>query len=394
VVPSPHATMTRSTGGAAVDSDLALLAERFPRVAIAHDWLSTPGGSEKVVEALLSIFPHAEIFTTVYDPARYGPPIADRPVHPSFLNRMPGARTHYPKLLPLMNAAWTRTDLRGFDLVISSSHACAKNVPVPAGVPHVCYSHTPIRYVWDPEFRRGERLGPVGSVAFRALLPMLRRADLRGAERVDRFVANSTVVAERIRRTYGRDSTVVHPPVDVSRYLDVPRQVSADAPYLAFGRVVPYKRVDLAVQACAALGRRLIVAGVGRDLQHVEALAGPETTFVGRVDDAQLRELFATSRALLFPGEEDFGIVPVEAQAAGLPVIGFARGGVRDSVRDAITGVLFEEPGVDGMRAAIERFESLELSEAAVRDNARAFGPAHFADGMRHVLSEVACERR
>jgi glycosyltransferase involved in cell wall biosynthesis len=385
--------MTHPADGAVADAELALLAERFPRVAIAHDWLSTPGGSEKVVAALLSIVPQAEIFTTVYDPARYGPPIAARPVHPSFLDRLPGARTHYPKLLPLMNAAWRRTDLRAFDLVISSSHACAKNVPVPAGVPHVCYSHTPMRYVWDPEFRRGERLGPVGSLAFRALLPRLRRADLRGAEGVDRFVANSTVVAERIQRIYGRDSTVVHPPVDVGRYLDIPRQPAADAPYLAFGRVVPYKRVDLAVKACAALGRRLIVAGVGRDLDHVRALAGPETTFVGRVDDAQLRQLLTTSRALLFPGEEDFGIVPVEAQAAGLPVIGFARGGVRDSVRDAVTGVLYQEPGVDGVRSAMERFESLELSEAAIRDNARAFGPAHFLGGMRQVLTEVAHEQ-
>ncbi len=381
-VPVPQSLMAHPTDLPAAD----VLASRYPRVAIAHDWLSTPGGSEKVVAALLSIVPQAEIFTTVYDPDRYGPPISARPVHPSFLDRIPGAHTHYPKLLPLMNAAWRRTDLRGYDLVISSSHACAKNVTVPESVPHVCYSHTPMRYAWDPEFRRGERLGAVGSLAFRALLPGLKRADLRGAEGVDEFVANSTVVAERIQRIYGRDSTVVHPPVDVDRYLDVSRAPGPEAPYLAFGRVVPYKRIDLAVRACAALGRRLIVAGVGRDLTRVQALAGPETTFVGRVDDAHLQELLATSRALLFPGEEDFGIVPVEAQAAGLPVIGYARGGVRDSVQDAVTGVLYEQPGVDGLRAAIERFESLDLSEAAIRNNARAFGPAHFIARMREVL--------
>ena len=386
--------MTHPTDGAAPSTDLAFLAERFPRVAIAHDWLSTPGGSEKVVAALLAILPQAEIFTTVYDRSCYGPPIAARPVHPSVLDRLPGARMHYPKLLPLMNAAWRRVDLRGFDLVVSSSHACAKNVRVPPGIPHVCYSHTPIRYVWDPEFRHGERLGPVGSLAFRGLLPTLRRADLRGAHSVDRFVANSTVVAERIHRIYGRESTVVHPPVEVERYLEAPRAASADAPYLAFGRVVPYKRVDLAVQACAELGRRLIVAGVGRDLERVRALAGPETTFVGRVDDAELRRLLATSRALLFPGEEDFGIVPVEAQAAGLPVVGFARGGVRDSVRDAVTGVLYNESGVEGLRAAIERFETLELSEAAIRDNARAFALPRFISGICEVLSEIAHEPR
>ena len=365
------------------------IAARFPRVAIAHDWLSTPGGSELVVEALLGIVPHAELFTTVYDPSQYGPPIATRPVHPSFLDRLPGARRRYPKLLPLMNAAWRRMDLRGFDLVISSSHACAKNVPVPAGIPHICYCHTPIRYVWDSEFRRGERLGPVGSAVFEAILPSLRRADRRGAAGVDWFVANSTVVADRIRRIYDRDATVVHPPVAVERYLDLPRAAGPDAPYLAFGRVVPYKRVDLAVRACAALDRPLIVAGAGRDLERVRALAGPRTTFAGKVSDASLRGLLSSSRALLFPGEEDFGIVPVEAQAAGLPVIGNARGGVRDSVIDGTTGVLYDEADLDGLIAAIRRFETLQFDDAALRANARAFALPSFDTGMRAVIEQA-----
>ena len=381
---------------AAADPELAQqLAARFPRAAIAHEWLTIPGGSEAVVEAILGLLPDAELFTTVHDPAPWGPPIAGRPVHPSFLQRIPGATRQYPKLLPLMDAAFRRFDLGGYDLVVSSSHANAKNVRTREAVPrplHVCYCHTPMRYAWDPGFLEGEQLGRVGRGVFRAVLPRLRRADLRGAEQVDAFVANSTVVAARIRRHYGRDATVVHPPVAVDRFLGVPRTAAADAPYLFFGRVVPYKRADAAVAACERLGRRLVVAGEGRDLERVRALAGPNTTFAGRVSDAELTALLASSRALLFPGEEDFGIVPVEAQAAGLPVVGLGTGGVRDSVRDGVTGVLYEDATVDGLVAAIERFEALALDDAAIRDNARRFGPQRFADEFARVL--LTAERR
>jgi glycosyltransferase involved in cell wall biosynthesis len=243
-----------------------------------------------------------------------------------------------------------------------------------------------MRYVWDPTFLEGERLGRVGAGAFRAALPFLRRADLRGAREPDTFVANSTVVADRIRRFYDREATVVHPPVDVARFVHRPRAATEDAPYLVFGRVVPYKRVDLAVAACERLGRRIVVAGDGRDLDRVRSVAGPNTTFAGRVDDAELAELLATSRALLFPGEEDFGIVPVEAQAAGLPVIGNAAGGVRDSVVDGRTGVLYDVPTVDGLVEAIERFETLELADADLRENARRFAPERFREAFATVL--------
>jgi glycosyltransferase involved in cell wall biosynthesis len=368
------------------------LAERFPRVAISHEWLTIPGGSEKVVMALLGILPQAELFTTIYDPAPWPALLTDRPVHVSPLNRIPGARTQYPKLLPLMDAAFRRFDMSGYDLVISSNHACAKNVRTREAVPrpvHVCYCYTPMRYAWDPAFLEGERMGRVAHAAFRALLPRLRRTDLRGADQVDLFVADSTVVAERIARHYERDSVVVHPPVDVARFLDQPREADPDAPYLFFGRLVPYKRADLAVAACERLGRPLVVAGEGRDLERVKALAGPSTRFAGRVPDDELAELFATSRALLFPGEEDFGIVPVEAQAAGLPVVGYGVGGLRDTVRDGETGVLYDEGGVDGLIAAIERFESLELDDAALRANAAGFRPERFAAEMTNVLIEA-----
>lgn len=333
---------------------------------------------------MLDLVPHAELFTTVHDPAPWGEPIRSRPVHESFVGRIPGARAHYPKLLPLMDAAFRRFDLRGFDLVVSSNHANAKNVRTPPGARHVCYCHTPMRYAWDTDFLAGERLGAAGRLAFKALLPLLRRNDLRGAREPHAWVANSTFVAERIRRTYGREATVVHPPVDVARFLGNERAAGEDAPYLFLGRVVPYKRADLAVEACARLGRRLLVAGTGRDLDRVRALAAgrPGIEFLGRVTERRLAELFATSRALLFPGVEDFGIVPVEAQAAGLPVIALGTGGARDSVVDGETGVLYD----GDLAMAIERFETLSLDPDRVRDNARRFAPEHFATAFAEVL--------
>jgi glycosyltransferase involved in cell wall biosynthesis len=365
------------------------LAERYPRVAVSHEWLTIPGGSEQVVAQILELLPHAELFTSVYDPTPWPPTITAREVHTSALNHLPGASRHYPKLLPLMDAAFRRFDLNGFDLVISSNHACAKNVRVPVGVKHVCYCHTPMRYAWDPAFLEGEQLGIAGRLAFRALLPRLRRADLRGASGVSTFVANSTVVADRIARFYGRDARVIAPPVEVDRFLDRPRTSDADAPFLVFGRVVPYKHFDLAVLACERLGRPLIVAGEGRDLERVRSLAGPHTTFVGRVSDDELAELLAGSRALLFPGEEDFGIVPVEAQAAGLAVIGNALGGVRDSVIDGVTGVLYDTPTVAGLCAAIQRFEMLALDDDALRGNARRFTPERFTAALAALLMEL-----
>jgi glycosyltransferase involved in cell wall biosynthesis len=382
-----HVTLEGPGAAGATTAELAgALAGRFPRVAVSHEWLTVPGGSEKVVLALLEILPQAELFVSVYDPAPWPALITQRPVHASFLNRVPGAGTHYAKLLPLMDRAFRSFDLRGFDLIVSSNHACAKNVRTPPGAVHVCYCHTPMRYVWEPSFLLGERLGPLGRLAFRASLPSLRRADLRGARQPGAFLANSTVVAERIALRYGRSSEVVHPPVDVARFLGHPRAAPSDAPYLVFGRVVPYKRADLAVAACERLGRPIVVAGEGRGMERVRAVAGPNTTFLGRVPDGELATLFARSRALLFPGEEDFGIVPVEAQAAGLPVIGNANGGVRDSVHDGVSGVLYDDATLEGLCAAIERFERLELGEAQIRGSALRFATIRFQRAITAAL--------
>jgi glycosyltransferase involved in cell wall biosynthesis len=370
------------------------LRERYPRVAVVHDWLTIPGGSEQVVMELLEMFPTAELFTSIYDPSAWPPIITDRPIHISSLQRLPGATSHYPKLLPLMNHAFRAFDLSGFDLVISSNHACAKNVRTPPNALHVCYCHTPMRYAWEEDFLEGE-LGRGARLALKPLLARLRRQDFAGAQGPDMFVANSRHVASRIERCYGRTAEVVHPPVDVDRLLALPR--TPQDFYLVFGRVVPYKRVDLAVEACLQLGRPLRVAGDGRALESVRQLAsrdggarGSAIELLGRVEESQRDRLLSGARALLFPGEEDFGIVPVEAQAAGLPVVAYGLGGVRDSVIDGHTGVLYDEPGPAGLAAAIERFEGLLLDDAELRANAAGFGRLRFREEMAAAIDRAA----
>ena len=367
------------------DAVRAALRARYPRVAIVHEWLTIPGGSEKVVLAILDLLPHAELFTTVYDPAPWPEAITSRPVHTSFLQRVPGATRHYPKLLPLMDTAFRRFDLRGFDLVVSSNHANAKNVRVPDGVPHVCYCHSPMRYAWEPEFLEGERLGAVAKV----LSARLRRVDRRRAAGPTVFVANSRHVKDRIATYYGRDAEVIHPPVDVAPLLAAGREPGDH--YLVLGRLVPYKRAPDAVSACARLGRPLWVAGTGRaeDVARDAAAGAPGVEFLGFVPDAELPGLLRRARALLFPGEEDFGIVPVEAQAAGVPVIAYGSGGVRDSVLDGETGLLYAEPGPRALGAAIERFETMTFDDAALRAQARRFAPEVFAERFGALLQRV-----
>lgn len=361
----------------------------FPRVALVHEWMTTPGGSEKVVAAILDLLPHAELFVTVLDPAPYAPLLRGRTVHVSPLRRVPGANRHYPKLLPLMDAAVRAFDLRGFDLVVSSSHAVAAHARVPAGVPHVSYCHTPMRYAWEPSFLADElprRLRPLA----RPVAARLRGTDRRRAAGVTAFAANSHAVAQRIADSYDREAAVIHPPVDVDRFLGRPRRVDPDAPYVLFGRLVPYKRPADAVAACAKLDRPLVVAGDGRGRAAAEALAGPRTDFRGKVSDAEAENLLAGARALLFPGLEDFGIVPVEAQAAGCPVVALDAGGAKDTVLDGETGVRYAPEGPVPLAAAIERLERLDLDPQDARAHARRFAPAVFAERFGSLLMDQA----
>ena len=361
----------------------------FRRSAIVHDWLTIPGGSEKVLFELMELLPEADLFTSVYDESRW-PELGERAVNVSFLDRLPGVERYYPKLLPLMNMAFESFDLSEYDLVVSSSHSCAKNVLTGSDALHLCYCHTPMRHAWEPRHLAGE-LGAGSALAARMLLGRLRRNDLLGAWRPDVYVANSTHVAARIRKHYRRDAIVIPPPVNVEAHLHRPRR-ERDY-YLVLGRIVPYKKVDLAVGACATLGRPIKVIGEGRGLEAARAAAGADAEFLGYLPDEDVAELLSGARALLFPGEEDFGIVPVEAQAAGVPVIAYREGGVQDTVLEGETGVFHAEQTVTSVASAILQFESMVFDEYRIRANARRFGSARFRAEMTDVLLEHAPAR-
>jgi len=324
------------------------------RVALVTDWLVTRRGGEKVFEAFLELFPEADVFTLVRNPAILSGHLEGRRVQTSFLQRVPGAVSRYRYYLPLYDRCMAGFDLSGYDLILSGSSACAKWVRNPRKVPHLCYCHTPMRYVWDlfeEYFGRGRASWPV-RLAARASRGYLQRRDLASNEGVTFFWANSTEVKERIRRIYGRDAEVLNPPVEIERF--APTRGPRDY-YLVFSALVPYKRVDLAVEACARRGWRLIVAGEGPERRRLERLAGPTVEFKGQVSDEQAATLLAGAKALLFPGCEDFGIVPVEALASGTPVVAYGRGGGLDSLEDGVTGPWFQEQTVEALTGAIER---------------------------------------
>lgn len=349
------------------------------RVALTHDWLTGMRGGEKVLAELCAIFPEATVYTLVH---REGatPAISEgRRVVASPLQRLPMARTHHRYYLPLFPLAARGIRIEGpVDLVVSSSHAAAKAVRIPAGARHVCYCHSPMRYVWD---ERGDyfSFGRARHIRRAAIAPwreMLRRWDRATAENVDLFVANSEHVRSRIAAVYGRDAVVVHPPVDTDFY--TPSDDARGDAALVVSALVPYKRVDLAVRAFTSAGRRLVVAGAGTERRSLERIAGPTVEFLGPVSDERLRALYRTSRVLLFPGREDFGIVPVEAQACGLPVVALGEGGALETVVDGRTGVLFHEQTVDALVDAVARAEATRFEPEELRTNALRFSRERF----------------
>jgi len=355
-----------------------------PHVAIAHEWLVVYAGSERVAEALAGAFPGAALLTTMEVDARM--PAILHGARTSFLQHVPGAKDHHEWMVPLMPLAWRFLPVPAdVDAVVSSSHACAKGVRVPAGVPHVCYCHTPMRYAWDFESERGRFPAPIRPFA-RAGMRWFRAWDRQTAERVTRFVANSEAVRGRIQRFYGRDADVVHPPVRTDYF--TPGGERGDG-FLYVGRLTGYKRPDLVVEAFRGLPYELVVVGGGSALPELRRGAPANVRFVERASDEELRDLYRGARALVYPVDEDFGIVMAEAQACGTPVLGLARGGALDIVRPGQTGWLLERQDVGALQAAIRRAADEDFDAAAIRRSAERFGIAHFQAAMRAVVGEV-----
>jgi glycosyltransferase involved in cell wall biosynthesis len=334
------------------------------RVAIVHYWFVGRAGGEKVVEALADVFPQADLFSLVANREMLAPNLQSKNLQTSFLQSVPGARKFHRYFLFLQALALEQFDLSGYDLVISSESGPAKGVITSSQTCHVCYCHSPMRYIWDmyPRYRRG--MNPLVGTVFSLTAHYMRLWDYASAQRVDYFVANSQFVASRIRKYYGRESSVIYPPVEATSSSIGSKQ---DDYYLTVGRLVDYKRVDLAVSACTQLRRQLRVIGDGPQAKALRRMAGPTVQFLGRVGDRELRENLARCRAVLFPGEEDFGIVPVEAQSFGRPVIAYASGGVLESVRGVLpgqasaenqTGVFFIEQSSSSLVEAILDYES------------------------------------
>lgn len=363
------------------------------RVALVHDHLTQNGGAEQVLLSMMRAFPDAPVFTLVYDRNGMGEAFRDRTIHTSFLQRLPGGVRYFRSFLPLMPWATEHHDLAGYDVVISSSSAFAKGVITGPETTHICYCHTPTRYLW------GDRVGYIRELpypkmvrrAIAATLPSLRQWDRLAAERPDLMLANSHVVRGRIQKYYRRDSTVVYPPVEVNAFR---MQHDAGEYYLAGGRLVTYKRFDMVVQAFNRLKLPLIIFGDGPDYRRLAAVARPNIRMMGRVSTPELVSLFENCRAFIHPQEEDFGITAVEAMAAGRPVIAFARGGATETVVADETGIFFDEQSWEALADTVIRSQVRQFDPAIIRARAEQFSSDVFNDRLRDIVTTAYEGRR
>lgn len=358
------------------------------KILIAHYWLLSMRGGEKVVEALCEMYPGADIFALVADKSALSPQIASHTIHTSFLQRLPGVSRYYTSLLPLFPMALESFDASPYDLIISTESGPAKGiVPRPDAV-HVCYVHSPMRYLWDHYHAYRREAGFLTRLAMPLFATSLRVWDTSTALRVDVFAANSRHIANRIMRYWRRSATVVHPPVATA---DFDMTDERGDFYLAAGQLVGYKRFDLAVEAFTRMGKRLIVIGTGPETKRLKKRAGPTVTIMGHQPFPILKDHMARCRALVFPGEEDFGIIPVEVMASGRPVIALGRGGALETVVDGTTGVLFHDQSVDGVRAGVDAFEAMEdtFDPVAIRAHALQFDTQRFKREMRQLIDEA-----
>lgn len=367
----------------------------FPgaRVALVHDWLNQRGGAENVLEELVTLFPHAPLYTSIYAPDRMPAAYQSWPIHTSFMQRLPAIADHHQRYLPLYPLAFGGMDLSGYDLILSNKSAFCHGVRTAARdrrATHVCYCLTPTRFLWlYDQYREREQIGGGLDAVLRPLLALLRRWDWAAAQRVDHFIAISRTVQERIATIYGRESVIIYPPVDTQFFTPASTSQPGDY-YLIVSRLIPYKRIDLAVRAFAHLpAEKLLVVGEGRDLDALRAVSPPNVHFLGRQPRTRIRELMQGCKAFLFPGLEDFGIAPVEAMAAGRPVIAFAGGGALDTVLPGVTGEHFAEQSVSSLVETLARFDPTAYDPAACRAQAERFSIAAFQAALTHYLAQV-----
>ncbi|MGI9597858.1 MAG: glycosyltransferase [Acidimicrobiales bacterium] len=360
-----------------------------PRLVIVHERFTEMGGSEQVVRELASMTPNSRVYAPVVDERLVADELAGVDVSAGGLQRLYRTPGRYAHLLPLLPMAMATADVSDADVVVTSHHAFANRVRVPDGVPVISYTHSPARWMWDPAMLQGEAGGSLGTAALRSFAAMARGGDRAAAGRVDYLVANSQTVAERIRTWWGRHAVVINPPVDVDYFHPAP--VDREDFLLVAGRLVPYKKAAVAVAAATKLGRRLLVVGQGRARPSLERLAGPTVEFAGAVSNRELRDLFRRCAALLFPGEEDFGIIPVEAQACGAPVIAARAGGATETVIDRRTGVLVDvrtDDPVSAFTRAIYNFDPSAYDHRAIRTNAERFSRHRFRRSFERLLEE------
>ena len=360
------------------------------KIALIHDYLNQYGGAEKVLEVMHAMFPSAPIYTSIYDdlamPARY----RTWDIRSSFMQKLPAWRKHFRKYFLIYPSAFEQFDLSGYDLVISSSSAYAKGIITAPGAKHLCYCHTPMRFAWrSADYVERESIGGVFGKILPLFLTYVRLWDVQSAQRVDQFIANSQTVAARIKHFYHRDSVVLPPPVELQPFM----QRDPDDFYLTGGRLVPYKRINLAVEACTRLKLPLIVFGDGRDRAELERIAGSTVKFVGRVDDATLRDLYARCRAYVMTGEEDAGIQPVEAMGAGRPVIAYKAGGALDTIIEGTTGRFFAQQSVESLMSAIQASQHDTYDAQAIRAHAEGFDRPIFEQKFMEQVEQVVNSR-
>ncbi len=355
------------------------------KAALVHDWMNQIGGAEDVLESMVGLYPASPIYTSLYAPDRMPEHWRDWDIRTSFIDRLPLAYRKQQLYFALYPLAFERFDLAGYDLVLSNKSGFCHGVRTSPETIHICYCLTPTRYLWRFEqYAEQEKLGALTRMMLKLLLPRMRLWDRQAAGRVNHFIAISEEVRRRIAGIYGRESTIIYPPVDTNRF--APAAVTEDY-YLFVGRLVPYRRIDVLIKAFNQLDRPLVIAGSGRDRGRLEDLAGPSVTFLGYVPEDDLPDLFARCRAFVFPGEEDFGIAPIQAMAAGRPVIAYAAGGVLETVVPG-TGALFAEQSVNAMIKAVEEFSDATIDPAQIRAHAENFDTTRFRQKLQDFIEE------